>query len=95
MSDREIYFGSGCKAHECGTDAAAWSISKRTGQSAAIIMKSEIREYDNQMHTTFVVYGDNGLVTNLPTLLANWGRENGMAEWNIMRDIPEYQPPMP
>jgi hypothetical protein len=30
-SDQEFYFGSGCMAHQCGSDGAAWSINKKTG----------------------------------------------------------------
>jgi hypothetical protein len=65
------YFGSGCAAHECGKNEAAWVINKATGKGAAIIMRYR------PGHETFELYG-----TSIPAPLADWAVHEGMTEGN-------------
>jgi hypothetical protein len=77
------YFGSGCAAHECGENEAAWVINKTTGKGAAIIMRSiPAIPGGTAAHENFELYG------TIPTPLMDWAVEHRMTEGNV-REVQE------
>jgi hypothetical protein len=77
------YFGYGCKAHECGSNEAAWVINKATGESAAIIMRYVPAIPGGiEAHENFELYGVT--LDELPKPLADWALQNGMTLGNTV-----------
>jgi hypothetical protein len=74
------YFGSGCAAHECGLNEAAWVINRTTGKSAAIIMRYVPANSAMAAHENFELYG------TIPTPLADWAVQHGMTEDNVVEE---------
>lgn len=92
VSDRDFYFGSGCMAHECGSNEAAWVIEKDTGAAAAIVMKELPNgPGETSFHLTFHIYGTTA--ATLPEALAEWAADHGMTTTNVVEDVPAYQAP--
>jgi hypothetical protein len=80
------YFGSGCAAHECGVNEAAWVINKTTGKSAAIIMRYRPTIPGAMTASeTFELYGTIHS-DGIPTPLADWAVEHGMTEGNVVQE---------
>ena len=90
-SDDRYYFGSGCKAHFCTQDEAAWVIDKSTGRGAAVIMEYVPERSGMDAHELFHLYGTT--IDHLPQPLAAWANERGMTEANVELEMPSYQPP--
>jgi hypothetical protein len=72
------YFGSGCAAHECRVNEAAWVINKTTGKSAAIIMRYIPANAAMPAHENFELYG------TIPAPLEGWAVERGMTAGNVV-----------
>lgn len=73
---RGIYFiGTGCKAHECGSEQAAWAINSTTGKGVAII-----QTVDRMGSEEFSVYGAQ--IEQLPPPLLEWAIQSGMTDMN-------------
>lgn len=73
---RGIYFiGTGCKAHECGSEQAAWAINTETGKGVAII-----QTVDRMGGEEFSLYGTQ--IEQLPPPLLEWAIQSGMTDMN-------------
>ena len=73
---RGIYFiGTGCKAHECGSEQAGWAIDSTTGRGVAIIQTA-----DRMGGEEFSVYGTQ--IEQLPPPLLEWAIQSGMTDMN-------------
>ncbi|MGA2671953.1 MAG: hypothetical protein ABSE99_01885 [Terracidiphilus sp.] len=90
-SDADYFFGSGCKAHECGENEAAWAIDKTTGKGTAVIMKNEPANAEMSADLYFRVYGIND--GEFPRPLLEWAEQKGMTKMNVSFDTPAYQAP--
>jgi hypothetical protein len=90
-SDGRYYFGSGCKAHFCTADEAAWVIDKTTGKGEAVIMEYVPEHSGMDAHELFRLYGTT--IDHQPPPLAAWSNERRMTEANVVLDTPSYQPP--
>jgi hypothetical protein len=89
--EKDFYFGSGCKAHECGSEAAAWTIRKSTGATSAIILKQAPTEQNGPpLRSVFQLYGTT--VDDIPPPLAMWASQNGMNSMKAADDPPKDQP---
>jgi hypothetical protein len=57
------WFGSGCRAHECGSYEAAWAVDQKTGTGYAIVMGSDEEAMKKLEGSTGIsasaVYGSN------------------------------------
>ena len=91
VETNDYYFGSGCMAHECGDNAAAWTVDKTTGEGVAIV------EIDNpaipggmEAHKTFELYG---ATDEIPKPLYYWATQDGMTEGNVATIGPAYRSP--
>ena len=71
------WVGSGCKAHECGTNGAAWTVDE-DGVGVAIILKT-IPAKKDESDQEFVVYG---ATESIPKPLLDW------ILWNATRARP-------
>jgi hypothetical protein len=80
------YFGTGCKAHECGSNEAAWAIAEDGESAAAVVLATEENEIMDP-HKVFYVYGASPEA--LPPPLAHWAAEQGMTTMNSVRKMPE------
>jgi hypothetical protein len=69
-----FWFGSGCKAHECGSEEAAWAINPKTAKGYAIILST------GKAGKNFSIY--DGEANHLPRPLLNWALERGMSDFN-------------
>lgn len=74
--EANFWFGSGCKAHECGTEAAAWAIDKDSAKGYAVILTHGVAG------PTFSIYSDEPY--KLPDHLISWAIENGMNRTNFI-----------
>lgn len=90
-SDDRYFFGSGCKAHECAMNEAAWVIDKITGNGTAVIMKEEPANVSMPAYRGFHVYGTIG--GEFPRPLLEWAEQNGMTQMNVSFDTPASQAP--
>jgi hypothetical protein len=88
-SDERYFFGSGCKAHECTENEAAWVIDRTTGKGTAVIMKEEPANVAMPAHLDFHVYGT--ISGEIPRPLLEWAEQNGMTKMNVSFDTPAYQ----
>ena len=70
-----FWFGSGCKAHECGSEEAAWAIDRDEAKGYAVILTEGMHG-----RPTFSIYG--GEPEQLPRTLLYWAVENGMNAFN-------------
>lgn len=68
-------FGSGCMAHECGSEEAAWAIDENQAVGYAVILTNGVAG------PTFSVYG--AAPEHLPTPLLAWALEKGMTGMNV------------
>jgi len=73
--DGDFWFGSGCTAHECGDEEAAWAIDGDKAKGYAIILYSTSR-----VGKSFQIYG--GEPNELPPPLLSWALERGMNDFN-------------
>jgi hypothetical protein len=78
--DGRYYFGTGCKAHECNSNEAAWVIDKTTGRGTAAVMKESLDAGGASSHEEFEIYGTT--VDNLPPPLQTWANQKGMTQIN-------------
>lgn len=90
------YLGSGCKAHSCGSDEAAWFISKDGTTAAAVIMETSYptelgQKSGIEPSLVFHIYG--ATEKTLPSPLAQWASDKGMSYMNIAGDGVDYVPP--
>jgi outer membrane murein-binding lipoprotein Lpp len=83
-SDGRYFFGSGCKAHECTKNEAAWVIDKITGKGAAVIMKDEPANLAMSAHLDFHLYGV--IDGEFPHPLLEWAEQRGMTNMNVASD---------
>lgn len=82
-----FYFGSGCKAHECGSEEAAWAIKASDGSVAIIVMEQfpgpgtpAAREIKGTRPEFFV---SGASKTDIPPPLRDWAEGNGMTDMNV------------
>lgn len=90
------YLGTGCKAHSCGSDEAAWFLSKDGVTAAAVIMETSYptelgQKSGIEPSLVFHIYG--ATEKTLPSPLAQWASDKGMSHMNIAGDGVEYLPP--
>lgn len=76
-----FWFGNGCKAHECGSEEAAWAIDPDNAKGYAIILS------DGGAGPTFSIHG--GKPEDLPPPLLSWALEKGMTRKNSVVIWPE------
>ena len=70
-----FWFGSGCAAHACDTDKAAWAIDKNSAKGYAVILT------DSVDGPTFQIYG--GEIDDLPGPIHLWALNLGMNRSNL------------
>lgn len=80
------WFGTGCRAHECGSDEAAWAVSEDTGVGYAVIMNS-----DGKGDKDFKVYIDSGDLDGVPAPLQAWALQNGATPVNTVVAHDDYR----
>lgn len=89
-SDEQYFFGSGCKAHQCMSNEAAWIIDRTTGKGTAVVMKEEPANAAMPVYLSFHVFGVfDG--REIPPPLLEWAEKNGMSNLNVVFDRPTYQ----
>ena len=85
-SDGRFYFGSGCQAHECTMNEAAWVIDKVTGESAAVIMRYVPESDGIEAHETFQLFGTT--TDSLTKPLAVWAEQREMTGSDTIPETP-------
>jgi len=87
-----IYFGSGCMAHNCTLQDAAWTIDESSGVGKAIVLQTYDAQGAMPQNRVFRLYGASS-ADELPAPLAEWAQQEGMTAMNITPDVPMYQAP--
>ena len=72
--EANFWFGSGCKAHSCGREEAAWAIDRDIAKGYAVILTSGVAG------PAFSIYG--GEPDELPAPLLSWALGNGLNDSN-------------
>lgn len=81
VEDRgNVFFGSGCKAHACNVDNAAWVVDKRTGHLTAAIIHIDLgRAPSDKVNVNVELYGRPAGRTDMPASLQMWVNEQAEA----------------
>ena len=82
VSGGGYWVGSGCKAHECGNEEAAWAIDQNNSSKTYAVILRNGESSSESPRPTFWIYGSP--LSQLPAPLLGWLRERGLKDSSVV-----------